>query len=281
MSEARLIRTKAWFALAGASLALASVPAAAEWNADAVKTFGGSYAADCADAASLHLKVDAGGLTVEKKGRTISAPAPDPAFSYLGPSPPPTFQAALLAQARGGGEVVALVHRDAQGRFVELGLEPRTAASFGLRANESPRLRDCDTGRRGRDGAAAVAASQEAARDRVAAAAASPLAEPEFKRLYRQALGSRVNVAWLAGMAGPGTPQKSLRIGDTEYVQMAFCKAHDCGDNNAVLLYARSAGKLYGLVFEGGRNRTLIGQPPPPVASQLDRLWRAEWRGGR
>jgi hypothetical protein len=30
-------------------------------------------------------------------------------------------------------------------------------------------------------------------------------------------------------------------------------------------------------VYEKGRT-TLIGEPPPPVASELARLWKKEWR---
>lgn len=40
---------------------------------------------------------------------------------------------------------------------------------------------------------------------------------------------------------------------------------------------AVSQGVVYGKIFERGKS-TLIGSPPPPVTSELDRLWRSEWR---
>ena len=72
-----------------------------------------------------------------------------------------------------------------------------------------------------------------------------------------------------------------MAVAGYDYVEMAFCKAQDCHDNNLVLLYSRDAGKVYGLVFEGNRRTTLVGQPPAAVAAELRRLWQVEWRQGR
>lgn len=66
----------------------------------------------------------------------------------------------------------------------------------------------------------------------------------------------------------------------TEYLLARACKDHDCADNNTVLLYSAAQGVVYGKVYRQRRS-TLIGAPPPAVASKLDRLWQAEWRPNR
>jgi hypothetical protein len=116
---------------------------------------------------------------------------------------------------------------------------------------------------------------------KVMAALASPLADPEFKRAYYRALGPKVRETWLARLDGPSPGQKSVLVAEADYIEIAFCKAHDCHDNNVVLLFSRASGTVYGLVFEAGRRSTLIGQPPPAVAAELQRLWQSEWRPGR
>lgn len=131
------------------------------------------------------------------------------------------------------------------------------------------------------DGAVAVAEARESARSEREAAAASPLADPEFKRAYYRALGPKVRESWLARLDGPSPGQKSVFVAGADYIEIAFCKAHDCHDNNAVLLYSRAAGSVYGLVFEANRRSTLIGQPPPAIAAELQRLWQSEWRQSR
>jgi hypothetical protein len=47
-----------------------------------------------------------------------------------------------------------------------------------------------------------------------------------------------------------------------------------------VLLYSAAQAVVYGKVYRQRRS-TLIGAPPPAVASELDRLWQAEWRQNR
>ena len=66
----------------------------------------------------------------------------------------------------------------------------------------------------------------------------------------------------------------------TEYCSGAPSKDHDRADNNTVLLYSAAQGVVYGKVYRQ-RSSTLIGAPPLAVASELDRLWQAEWRQNR
>ena len=103
------------------------------------------------------------------------------------------------------------------------------------------------------------------------------LKDPKFKKLYVKALGSKAKTPWLAKMDGPAPTTRKVRVVGSEFVLAAFCKNHDCGDNSAVLLYAADRSQLYGTIFEKG-NTTLIGEPPPGLAIELNKLWKKEWR---
>ena len=106
------------------------------------------------------------------------------------------------------------------------------------------------------------------------------LKDPKFKPLYVTALGAKAKTPWLAKMDGPAPTTRKVNVGGTEFVLSAFCKNHDCGDNNAVLLYSAPKGVLYGTIYEKGK-ATLIGDPPPAVAAELPKLWKTEWRQGK
>lgn len=103
------------------------------------------------------------------------------------------------------------------------------------------------------------------------------LKDPKFKELYVKALGPKAKTPWLAKMDGPAPTTRKVRVVGSEFVLAAFCKNHDCGDNSAVLLYAADRGQLYGTIFEKGKT-TVIGDPPPGLAIELNKLWKKEWR---
>ena len=106
------------------------------------------------------------------------------------------------------------------------------------------------------------------------------LKDAKFKPLYVTALGAKAKTPWLAKMDGPAPTTRKVNVAGTEYVLSAFCKNHDCGDNNAVLLYSAPKGVLYGTIYEKGK-ATLVGDPPPAVAAELPKLWKIEWRQGK
>lgn len=103
------------------------------------------------------------------------------------------------------------------------------------------------------------------------------LKDPKFKQLYVKALGTKAKTPWLAKMDGPAPTTRKVRVIGSEFVLAAFCKNHDCGENSAVLLYSADRGQLYGTIFEKGKT-TLIGDPPPGLAIELNKLWKKEWR---
>jgi hypothetical protein len=103
------------------------------------------------------------------------------------------------------------------------------------------------------------------------------VADARFRRNWRLLLGAHAREPWLAEMNGPAPQPRWVTTGSGRFVLHAFCKPHDCHDNNAVLLYNPYDGRIHGLVHRSGGGM-LIGDPPPQVAAELQRLWRKEWR---
>ena len=103
------------------------------------------------------------------------------------------------------------------------------------------------------------------------------LLDPKVKAAYYRALGKLTSEPWLAKLDGPSPQNKRVKVAGADYVLMSSCKNHDCAENNAVLLYSSAENAMYGKVYQRGRS-TLIGAPSPAVATELDRLWKSEWR---
>jgi Inhibitor of vertebrate lysozyme (Ivy) len=103
------------------------------------------------------------------------------------------------------------------------------------------------------------------------------LQEPAFRSAYMKALGPKSKTAWLAKRDGPAPQDKFIDVASERYVMNSFCKNHDCNNNSAVLLYSPVKKAVYGIVYEKGRT-TYLGDPPGPVATELPKLWKKEWR---
>jgi hypothetical protein len=106
------------------------------------------------------------------------------------------------------------------------------------------------------------------------------LQEPAFKSAYMKALGPKSKTAWLARRDGPAPQDKFIQVGGERYVMNAFCKSHDCSNHSAVLLYQPEKKVVYGTVHEKGKT-TYLGDPPAPVAAELPKLWKKEWRSNQ
>lgn len=106
--------------------------------------------------------------------------------------------------------------------------------------------------------------------------AAGLLYDPKAKAAYTKALGPLAKEPWLARLDGPSPQNRAVKVAGTDFVLLAACKNHDCADNNTVLLWS-APDVVYGKVYQRGKS-TLIGSPPPAVASELEKLWKTEWR---
>ena len=103
------------------------------------------------------------------------------------------------------------------------------------------------------------------------------LQEPAFRSAYMKALGPKSKTAWLAKRDGPAPQDKFIQVAGEKYVMNSFCKNRDCEANSAVLLYSPEKKVVYGTVYEKGKT-TYLGDPPAPVATELAKLWKSEWR---
>ena len=103
------------------------------------------------------------------------------------------------------------------------------------------------------------------------------LQEPAFKSAYAKALGKKAKTPWLAKRDGPAPQDKFVQVAGERFVMNAFCKNRDCDNHSAVILYSPDRKAVYGMVYERGKT-TVIGDPPPAVASELGKLWKVEWR---
>ena len=97
------------------------------------------------------------------------------------------------------------------------------------------------------------------------------------KATYFKALGPLTKEPWLATLDGPSPQNRRVKVAGADYFLLAACKNHDCENNSAVLLYSQPQDIVYGKIYQRGKS-TLIGAPPPAVASELERLWKSEWR---
>jgi hypothetical protein len=100
---------------------------------------------------------------------------------------------------------------------------------------------------------------------------------PGARAAYYKALGPLVEEAWLAELDGPSSENRYEIIAGAEYLRAYCCKNHDCYENNVVFLYSARQNLVYGKVYQGGTS-TLIGEPPPEIAKDLERLWQELFR---
>ncbi|MBT9464891.1 Ivy family c-type lysozyme inhibitor [Hydrogenophaga sp.] len=214
-------------------------------DADSLKLYGGLYAIDCSQPQSPRVRVERNAISVEQGDRRLTAQSVQAAHSYFGQSPPPSYVVALLAQVQGRHEMLFVVQADARGQFLEVDGDKAVLATLGPALSKA-RYRRCDAAANQR------AAAQVRQEQQAQAAARAPV------------------------KSGTATSPSEL-IRDAQFTLAAFCKPHDCGDNNAVLLYDAPQARVYGFVHMAGRN-TVVGSPPGPVMAELNRLWRREWR---
>ena len=205
------------------------------------------------------LDIERGATVVKAKGLRVSRKAP------AGPAAL-DFKASVRAEVKGGDAVVLVLSHNAQGLFARIDAGPAALAPLGPGVIGQV-LRHCDPNRNALAGAAPP----------VHQGPTDLLRDARFKAVYGQALGPLASERWLARLDGPAPELRRVQLGGIEYALAAACKQHDCAEHNTVLVWQPKSRLLYGLVFQAGRS-TLLGNPPPEVARELQVLWRTEWR---
>lgn len=241
-------------------------PARAALDPATDRQVAGVYSNACGDRKQVMVRLYGDVLDVEKG--TVAVKANRLKVSKTPPlgAPVPDFQAVVRGEVKGGDGVVLVVSHNAKGLFVridggEKSLAPLGPGVIGLQ------VRHCDPNRNALPGAPVEARLS----------ASDLLRDARFKAAYLQALGPLAKERWLARMEGPAPELRKVKVAGNDFALAATCKPHDCADHNMVVLWTPKPGVLHGLVHQKGRN-TLVGNPPPEVAKELQRLWAGEWR---
>lgn len=272
--------------LAGCAWALvpsASALAQSGLQDDAFNNYGGLYAVDCARPQSPRVTVLRTNLTLQSGGRRWVVRDLDAIYAWYGQQePPPGFQVALSSSSGSQGGMVFMVKVDKQGQYIEIDEDPAVKAAIGAELSKAS-FRSCNAAR-----------NQQMARDLQAEArtAAAPLATAQashpadllrseaFKSAWLSVLGPLAGERWMAGLEGPAPEIRREQLAGQTWLVAASCKPRDCGDHNLVLVYDELSGQVHALVQQRGQV-ALLGRPSARLTSELQRIWRQQWRQGR
>jgi hypothetical protein len=254
-----------------------------------MQRYGGVLAPDCSNYLLPQLKYLGDSLVVQDGGKAVlTGRNVKAAPGYFGATPPPEFETALTSEVAGGEALVFVLYRNASGLFAAVEGGPKVMAALPA-AFKGKRVRHCDPNRNVAPGAAAPAAGAAASAGGGNAAkifkgyaltelsAAGLLYNAKAKEIYYKALGPLVKEPWLAKLDGPSSEGQAMKVANADYVMLYTCKNRDCYDNNVVLLWSGVQDVVYGKVYQKGK-LTLIGNPPPAVAAELEKLWKKQFR---
>jgi hypothetical protein len=263
---------KTWFIWTIASVVAAAVSASAQAPIDplTLKLYGGIYSSDCNVSTAPRLRLASDTLIFQAGNRRITGRNVQLAASLFGSSPPPDFEFAFSSDVIKGVGLMFIVYRDPAGQYITLDGHPRVKAAIGTPLYEQ-KYRRC-----GGPTNAVPPAVSDARRPESIEGPWTLLVDSRFKSTYYAALGSRIKQDWLARLDGPSQPLEKVVIGGKEYTFASVCKAHECGDNNAVLLYSPAQNVVFGKIVEQRRS-VVLGEPPPQILSELERLWIARY----
>ena len=232
--------------------------------------YGGVYSNDCNDVRALRVRFYGDLMAVERDGKAVNANRVRVLKTHPTAASAPDFKAVIQGEVKGGDGLVFVLHHNADGLFAVIDGGEKSLATLGPGV-QGQRLRHCDPNRNPLPGAAPPPS------------AGSPrdlLKDARFSAAWTKAAGPLARERWIARLDGPAPELRKASIAGTSYTVGASCKPHDCGENNLVLLYDPAQGGVLGLVHQAGRN-TLLGNPSPAMATELEKLWRQEWRQGR
>lgn len=226
----------------------------------------GVYSNACGDRSQVMIRLYGDVLDIEKGTTAVKAKRLQVVKAPPAGAPVADFLTVVRGEVAGGDGVVLVLSHGAKGLFARIDGGAKSLAPLGPGVIGQV-VRHCDPNRNALPGAPVA----------TPLGSADLLRDPRFKAAYLQALGPLAKEGWLARMQGPATELRKVKVAGNDFALAATCKPHDCADHNMVLLWTPKPGVLHGLVYQRGRS-TLIGNPPPEVAKELQRLWAAEWR---
>ena len=260
-------------------------------DADTMKAFGGTYQVDCGNNASPKATIFPDALVFLHGDKRVAGSKPQAQASFYGNSPPPEYRIMLVGEV-GGGELYFAIHQDKSGYYLKVDGDQKVVAAIGKQLTQQ-KFRRCDGTAKPMQTAAAASAAAPATGAASAGvgnsakifkgysltelSAAGLLYNAKAKEIYYKALGPLVKESWLAKLDGPSSEGQAMKVATDDYVMLYTCKNHDCYDNNVVLLWSGIQNVVYGKVNQKGKS-TLIGNPPPAVAGELEKLWKKHFR---
>ncbi|MEO8346083.1 MAG: Ivy family c-type lysozyme inhibitor [Betaproteobacteria bacterium] len=273
----------------GVVLALAAVCTSAwaqgKLDVHTMKEFGGTYQAECGNNASPKATVFADALVFLNGDKRIAGSNVQSAASFYGPAQPSEFRTVLLSETP-GAQLRFAIYVDKSGPYLKLDPDTKLLSAIGPALLEQ-KFRRCDGSATAVKSAVAPAPPQGSSSANSAKtfkgsalhelSAPGLLYDPKAKAIYYKSLGPLSKEPWLAKLDGPSPQNRPVKVAGADYMLLAACKNHDCADFNAVFLYSAAQDVVYGKVYQRGKS-TLIGAPTPAVASELEGLWKKEWR---
>ncbi|MDP1691322.1 MAG: Ivy family c-type lysozyme inhibitor [Burkholderiaceae bacterium] len=244
----------------------AAMPAAAKVDPAMDRQIAGVFSNACSNRAQPMVRLYGDVMSIEVSGKTVTASK----FRTLRTSPvtppPADFKVAFEGDVSGGDGLVFVLTHDAQGLFVTIVGGAKSLALLGPGV-QGQRLRHCDPNRNALPGTPPPVelGPPEMLRDAV------------FKSAYVKALGPLAKTYWLTRLDGPAQPVKTVKAAGADYQLVSACKPHDCYDHSMLVLYAAGSRSVFGKIHQTGRS-TLIGNPSPALAAELERLWLAQYR---
>lgn len=281
-------------------MAGASASAQSTLDVQTMKLYGGTYLSDCKNPASPRVMVSQDALVLIQGTKRVAVGNVQAQASYFGRSEPENYRVAIVAESPDGAQLVVIVYSDAAGDYVTVDGDAkfmnqigRQAATLKYRRCDAPAQRPPGQQSSGQQPPGQQPPGQEPPGQRApgqqtpapSTADQSPdasgmMANPKFRAAYYKALGRLISLPWLFQLDGPTSPSRRVKVVGQPYTLVNSCKTHDCGDNNTLLLYSPARNLVYGIVYSRGRS-ILIGMPPPAVAVELRKLWKAEFRQGQ
>ena len=281
--------------LVQSALLMATVASTSAWaqsksDIQRMQPYLGVLAPDCSNYMLPQLKNLGDSLIVQDGGKAVlTGRNVKPAPKHFGATPPPEFETAFTSEVAGGEALVFVYYRNASGLFAAVEGGPKVMAALPA-AFKGKRARHCDPNRNAPPGGAAAATAGGAASAGTGnsakifkgyalteLSAAGLLYNAKAKEIYHKALGPLVKESWLAKLDGPSSEGQAMKVANDDYVMLYTCKNRDCYDNNVVLLWSGVQNVVYGKVNQKGKS-TLIGNPPPAVAAELENIWKKQFR---
>jgi Inhibitor of vertebrate lysozyme (Ivy) len=266
-------------------VAVAGAPAWAQSKSEIqrMQPWLGVLAPDCSNYLLPQLKHLGDSLVVQDGGKAVlTGRNVKVAPKFFGATPPPEFETAFTSEIAGGEALVFVYYRNASGLFAAVEGGPKVMAALPA-AFKGKRSRHCDPNRNAMPGAGVPDAQAKADPNKFKGYALTELSasgllyNAKAKEVYYKALGPLVKESWLAKLDGPSSEGQAMKVADSDYVMLYTCKNHDCYDNNVVLLWSGMQKVVYGKVYQKGKS-TLIGDPAPAVAAELEKLWKKQFR---